>query len=267
MLRGCLHSWAGSTADHLGKSLLHVAARWGNSTAVASRWREQNCETLKILQFLKFSKGYSDVLQFRKALFFFPLAGVENKRHVVGNLCLALNCCCISVCFALLLLPMFRMRTTYFGVSLNFLVHVSLFWIRFLNAHMQTQTTIYIHAWPPHAIKEKKPPLSLRRTCCWQTTPPQNHNLWLVLWGRMEKCNQVQNADTSFWGERHPISKQPLKGPYGISCLIWSNKKQENPTVNTCRVLLLPVSLGQCLSLSRCCLLDMIASCRDVQHA
>lgn len=119
---------------------------------------------------------------------------------------------------------MFRMGTTYFGVSINFLVHVSLLWIRFLNSHMQTQTTISILL---YAIKAKNPPLSLRRTCCRQSPSPLNHNLWLVLWGRTEKCNQVQNANASLWGDRHLISKQPLKAPYGISCLYEARRNRK----------------------------------------
>ena len=173
--------WRSATWTLALESWLHcrlfgcVAAQWGNSAAVTSRWREQNCKRhWKYFNSWSFQKGIQKCYSSEKPLFSF--------------------------------------------------------------------------------IREKKPPLSLRRTCCWQT-PPLNHNLWLVLWGRMEKCNQVQNANTSLWGDRHPISKQPLKGPYGISRLIWSNKKQENPTANTCRVLLLPVSLGQCVSLSRCSLL------------
>lgn len=140
---------------------------------------------------------------------------------------------------------MFRMRTIYFGVSLKFLVHVSLFWIRFLNSFTSTHNL-------PTLLKGRSFLSSLRRTCCRQTPSPLDHNLWLLLWGRREKCNQVQNSSTSLWGARHPISKQTLKSPYGISFSIWSNKEQENPAANTCRVLLLPVGLGRALSLSRC---------------
>lgn len=205
-------------------SPLHATTWWGNDTAIRSHWREQNNKgSWKYFSFWSFPKGIQKYLSSEKPFFAFLKQVWKTKERCGWKLVPSSELLRFSL-FCFTPLPMFRMGTTYFGVSINFLVHVSLLWIRFLNSHMQTQTTISILL---YAIKAKNPPLSLRRTCCRQSPSPLNHNLWLVLWGRREKCNQVQNANASLWGDRHLISKQPLKAPYGISCLYEARRNRK----------------------------------------